>query len=52
MIRADGRAPGALRDIRIIPSFMKNAHGSVLIEWGRYACIMHGHVYGGDAALS
>ena len=34
MTRADGRRPEDLRDIRIIKSFMKNAHGSALIEWG------------------
>jgi len=34
MIRTDGRQPGALRQMSITKSFMKNAHGSVLIEWG------------------
>ena len=34
MGRQDGRAPDALRHISMTKSFMKNAHGSVLIEWG------------------
>jgi ribonuclease PH len=34
MTREDGRRADALRDIRITKSFMKNAHGSALIEWG------------------
>ncbi len=34
MSRMDGRAPQDLRQIKITKSFMKNAHGSVLIEWG------------------
>lgn len=34
MTRADGRNEKALRDIAITKSFMKNAHGSALIEWG------------------
>ncbi|MDD5018213.1 MAG: ribonuclease PH [Eubacteriales bacterium] len=34
MIRADGRRQKELREIRITKSFMKNAHGSALIEWG------------------
>ncbi len=35
MSRLDGRAPQDLRQITTTKSFMKNAHGSVLIEWGR-----------------
>jgi ribonuclease PH len=35
MARKNGRAPQELREIKITKSFMKNAHGSVLIEWGR-----------------
>jgi len=35
MTREDGRRADELRDIRITKSFMKNAHGSALIEWGR-----------------
>lgn len=34
MDRTDGREPQDLRHIKITKSFMKNAHGSVLIEWG------------------
>lgn len=34
MTREDGRSENGLRDIRITKSFMKNAHGSALIEWG------------------
>lgn len=34
MIRTDGRDVKTLREIRMTKSFMKNAHGSVLIEWG------------------
>lgn len=34
MIRTDGRDVETLREIRMTKSFMKNAHGSVLIEWG------------------
>jgi ribonuclease PH len=34
MTRSNGRAPQDLRQIKITKSFMKNAHGSVLIEWG------------------
>jgi len=34
MKRTDGRQAKELREINIIKSFMKNAHGSVLIEWG------------------
>lgn len=34
MTREDGRGESDLRDIRITKSFMKNAHGSALIEWG------------------
>lgn len=34
MMREDGRDAESLRDIRITKSFMKNAHGSALIEWG------------------
>jgi ribonuclease PH len=32
--RADGRAPGALRSVRIARGFVKHAEGSVLIETG------------------
>ena len=35
MTRADGRSEQNLRLLRITKDFMKNAHGSVLIEWGR-----------------
>lgn len=34
MTRADGRGERELRPLRITKDFMKNAHGSVLIEWG------------------
>ncbi len=34
MIREDGRGERDLRDIKITKSFMRNAHGSALIEWG------------------
>lgn len=34
MIREDGRSESDLREINITRSFMKNAHGSALIEWG------------------
>ena len=34
MIRTDSREPQELREISITRDFMKNAHGSVLIEWG------------------
>ncbi len=34
MKRENGRSAADLRDIRITGSFMKNAHGSALIEWG------------------
>ncbi len=34
MKRTDGRQGKELREISITKSFMKNAHGSVLIEWG------------------
>lgn len=34
MIREDGRGERDLRKITITKSFMKNAHGSALIEWG------------------
>lgn len=34
MMRTDGRDVKTLREIRMTKSFMKNAHGSVLIEWG------------------
>lgn len=34
MARADGRSRNELRKIRIIPNFLINAYGSVLIEWG------------------
>src|SRR5262249_12229759 len=32
--RADGRQPGALRPVRIVPGFLPDAEGSVLIEVG------------------
>jgi ribonuclease PH len=35
MIREDGRSEKDLRDIKITRSFMKNAHGSAFIEWGK-----------------
>jgi len=35
MTRTDGRGERSLRLLRITKDFMKNAHGSVLIEWGR-----------------
>jgi ribonuclease PH len=34
MMREDGRSEKDLRSIKITKSFMKNAHGSALIEWG------------------
>jgi ribonuclease PH len=34
MTRTDGRKPKQLRDVRIIPSYIKTAEGSVLIEVG------------------
>ncbi len=34
MIREGGRGEKDLRDIKITKSFMRNAHGSALIEWG------------------
>ena len=34
MTRADGRSERELRPLRLTKDFMKNAHGSVLIEWG------------------
>ena len=34
MKRTDARQPDELREIGITKDFMKNAHGSVLIEWG------------------
>ena len=34
MLRHDGRSPGQMRPIRMIPHFTKNADGSVLIEYG------------------
>jgi len=33
-MRTDGRSCNELREIRIIPNFLINAYGSVLIEWG------------------
>ncbi len=33
-IRSDGRNKESLRPIKIIPNFLKNADGSVLIQWG------------------
>jgi ribonuclease PH len=35
MMREDGRGAEDLRNIHITKSFMKNAHGSALIEWGK-----------------
>lgn len=35
MKREDGRAAGELRPIHIEKSFLKNAHGSALVSWGR-----------------
>ena len=34
-MRADGRNSNELRNIKIIPNFLINAYGSVLIEWGK-----------------
>jgi len=34
MLRHDGRSPEQMRPMRIVPHFTKNAHGSVLIEYG------------------
>lgn len=34
-MRVDGRSSNELRNIRIIPNFLINAYGSVLIEWGK-----------------
>ena len=34
MLRHDGRSSGQMRPIRIIPHYTRNAHGSVLIEYG------------------
>ncbi len=33
-MRPDGRQPGDLRPVTIVPGFLKNADGSALIEWG------------------
>ena len=33
-MRADGRRPGELRPVKIVPSFLKHAEGSALIEMG------------------
>jgi ribonuclease PH len=35
VVRDDGRAPGALRDVRITRSWLDHAEGSVLVEFGR-----------------
>ena len=35
MLRSDGRAPNALRPVKITPDFIRSAEGSVLIELGR-----------------
>jgi ribonuclease PH len=35
MVRADGRAPGDLRDVRITRRWLDHAEGSVLVEFGR-----------------
>ena len=32
--RADGRRPGELRPVRLVPGFLPPAEGSVLIEMG------------------
>lgn len=34
-MRVDGRGDNELRKIRIVPNFLINAYGSVLIEWGK-----------------
>jgi ribonuclease PH len=34
MLRKDGRLADQMRPIRIIPNYTKNAHGSVLVEFG------------------
>jgi ribonuclease PH len=34
-LRSDGRAPNALRPVKITPDFIRSAEGSVLIEMGR-----------------
>jgi ribonuclease PH len=34
MLRKDGRLEDQMRPIRIVPNYTKNAHGSVLIEFG------------------
>ena len=34
-MRSDGRAPNALRPVKITPDFIRSAEGSVLIEMGR-----------------
>jgi len=34
-LRSDGRAPNALRPVKITPDFIRSAEGSVLIELGR-----------------
>ena len=34
-VRADGRGPGDLRPIEILPGFVETAHGSALITMGR-----------------
>jgi len=35
LLRSDGRAPNALRPVKITPDFIRSAEGSVLIELGR-----------------
>ncbi len=39
-MRADGRAPGDLRPVKITPDFISNAEGSVLIETGQTRVIV------------
>jgi ribonuclease PH len=39
-LRADGRAPGDLRPVKITPDFISNAEGSVLIETGQTRVIV------------
>lgn len=47
--RLDGRSPGDLRSIKILPSVIKNAPGSAYIEWGNNKIIAA--VYGPSEAL-
>jgi ribonuclease PH len=51
MTREDGRQPGDLRDIRISKSFIRNAHGSALIEWGGTRVICTAMYTGGVPAF-